>query len=88
MADEPAWVHNDQGERSAAIVNIDNGKYVVVVALCAAVSGMAAVFAWHSTIVASSVDTNYAVLLNHQTKIESRLEYVESEIKELKHAKQ
>lgn len=67
---------------------IDNGKYIAAVAICAVIAGASAVSAFHSAGVARDVDINYQVLLNHETKIESRLEYVESELKELRHAEQ
>lgn len=38
--DEPAFVHNAQGERSASIINIDNGKTVAAVAICAAFAAL------------------------------------------------
>jgi uncharacterized protein HemX len=37
---EPPFVHNDQGERSASIVQIDNGKTVAAVAICAAFAAL------------------------------------------------
>jgi hypothetical protein len=40
MNDEPSFVHNDQGERSASIVQIDNGKTVAAVAICAAFAAL------------------------------------------------
>lgn len=38
--DEPPFVHNDQGDRSASIINIDNGKTVAAVAICAAFAAL------------------------------------------------
>lgn len=37
---EPPYVHNDQGERSASIVQIDNGRTVAAVAICAAFAAL------------------------------------------------
>lgn len=67
---------------------IDNGKYVVVVAVCAIVSALSAAYAWDAKAQARDTDTHYEVLLNHLTKVESRLEFVESKLKETDHAQQ
>jgi uncharacterized protein HemX len=39
-ADYPPFVHNDQGERSASIIQIDNGRTVAAVAICAAFAAL------------------------------------------------
>lgn len=40
---------NQQGERGAQIVNIDNGKYIAVVAICAVLCGASAIYAWRAS---------------------------------------
>lgn len=62
MDDEPAYVHGDQsGDRSAQVIQIDSGKHVAVVGLCAALCA--------ATLVASG----YAVHVAHNAETESRL---------------
>lgn len=69
-------------------VIIDNGKYVAVVAVCALVAALSAAYAWDAKTQARDTDTNYQVLLNHVTKLESRVEFAEAKLKEFEHAKQ
>ncbi len=51
--DEPSFVHNDQGDRSAAVINVDLGKHVaamsiasIVCGICMALSVVCAGIAW------------------------------------------
>jgi hypothetical protein len=76
---EPNWVHNDQGERSASIVNIDNGKYIAVVAVCAALCGISAVMAYNATNEARNASTEYRVLLNHYMQLEASVKEMGNE---------
>lgn len=46
MENEPPFVHGEQGERSAQVIQIDSGKHVAAVAICAALSVAAAAFAF------------------------------------------
>lgn len=43
MGGEPTWVHGEQGEKSAQVIQIDSGKHIAAVAICAALCGIAAV---------------------------------------------
>jgi hypothetical protein len=43
-------------DSASQIIQIDSGKHVAVIAICAAVAGAAAVFAWHS-----AIQSDYAV---------------------------
>ncbi len=45
--DEPAYIHQRNGDRGAQVIQIDSSKYVNVVAICAAFCGLAvAVSLW------------------------------------------
>lgn len=59
---EPAFVHGDQsGDRSAQVIQIDNGKHTAIVGFCAAICA--------ATLLASL----YAVHVAHNTETELRL---------------
>lgn len=81
MDTEPKWVHNDQGDRSASIIQIENGKAVAAVAICAALAGMAAVYAWHADQTARDAIVQYQVMLNHQMYLENQVENVKEKLK-------
>jgi hypothetical protein len=82
MDAEPGWVHNDQGDRSASIINIDNGKTVAAVAVCAALAGMAAMFAWHATTVADASAMESRLQLNHTMQLQNDVDTLTQRLKE------
>lgn len=53
---EPPFVHGEQGERSAQVIQIDSGKHVAAVAICAAVCGLAAALAIAALFIASRAE--------------------------------
>lgn len=65
--------------RSASVIQIDNGKYIAVVAVCAALCGVSAVMAYNATQEARNASTEYRVLLNHTMKLENKLEALEKD---------
>lgn len=73
MDAEPGWVHNEQGDRSASIVNIDNGKTVAAVAVCAAVCGLSMGIALWAAWTSDKTTIEYRVMLNHQMQLENDL---------------
>lgn len=77
--DEPPYVHGEQGERSAQVFNIDTSKHVAAITLCAIIAGVSATIAIVCGCVAWSTTAQYQVILNHETKIEARLDRLEGE---------
>lgn len=76
---EPPYVHGEQGDRSAQVINIDNGKYIAVVAVCAALCGVSAVMAYNATNEARNASTEYRVLLNHYMELEASVKEMSNE---------
>jgi hypothetical protein len=75
---EPPFVHGEQGERSAQVIQIDSSKHVNAVVVCAIVCGMSVVFSLVSAIVAWNAATEYRVLLNHTMELEAQVTAMES----------
>lgn len=73
MAGEPLDypIGNQQADSASQIIQIDSGKHVAVVALCAAICGMSVVFAWRASTLATEATTEYRVLLNHVMELEA-----------------
>lgn len=61
MEDEPPFVHGEVRDRSAQVIQIDSGKHVALVGICAAICA--------ATLVASA----WAVHVAHNAETESRL---------------
>lgn len=70
----PPDVEANCDNRSAQVIQIDNGKHVAAVAICAAICGMCAMFAWHADQSARDAITEYKVMLNHQMYLENQVE--------------
>lgn len=82
---EPPFVHGDQsGDRSAQVIQIDSGKHVAAVAVCAALCGMCAIFAWHSDQKADEAITEYHVMFNHQMYLENQVENLKEKLNALR----
>ena len=76
----PYSLEADCDNRSAQVIQIDNGKYIAVVAVCAALCGISAVMAYNATNEARNASTEYRVLLNHYMELEAS-------VKELRNGK-
>lgn len=74
-----AQLNQHNATRGAQVIQIDNGKYIAVVAICAALSGVSAVMAYVATQEARNASTEYRVLLNHTMKLENKLEALEND---------
>lgn len=74
---EPPFVHGEQGDRSAQIIQIDNGKAVAAVAVCAAFSAACAVLAVWAAFEARDAQTEYRVMLNHSMELEAAVRQLE-----------
>ncbi len=67
----------NNGERGAQIIQIDNGKAVAAVAVCAAFSAACAVLAVWSAFEARDAQTEYRVMLNHSMELEAAVRQLE-----------
>ena len=96
VGDYPPDMETTTDNGSASVIQIDNGKHIAAVAICAALAATAAVIAvwcaWQFTTVAAryekvAVDTGteYRVQLNHYMEIEAKQKVMADEIEELKH---
>lgn len=76
--------HNEAGERSAQVINVDTGKHIAAVVLCAAVCGMSVVFAWRASLLATETTIEYRVLLNHTVELEANQKALANRIEEIR----
>ncbi len=72
-------------ERSAQVIQIDNGKHVAAVAVCAAICGLSLAVALWAGYQAQVMTTEYRVQLNHtmhleaeQSALKTRVEIMEN----------
>jgi hypothetical protein len=79
MSTEPAWVHGEQGERSAQIIQVESGKYAAVVAVCGAICGLSLAVSLWAGYQAQLLTTEYRVAINHSMEVEARLNQLENE---------
>ncbi len=93
--DDFGIIRQNNSDRSAQVIQIDNGKHISAVAICAALCGIAAVFAgwsvykWHEYAVRyrdDSVDLQmqYEKERNHIIELEARLKVLGDEVQSLK----
>jgi hypothetical protein len=80
---EPPFVHNGQGERSAAIIQIDSGRHVAANVICAAICGMSLVIAIVSGIVTWNLNTETRVTQSKYEAVKNRLSEIEGELRAL-----
>lgn len=95
---EPAFVHGEQGDRSAQIIQVDASKHATLIAVCALVCGICAAVSWWAVNEQRSVSVKYhddSVDLqdqylkerNHVIELEARLKVLGDEVQELKHVR-
>lgn len=77
MAVDPYTLDAECDNRSAQVIQIDNGKYIAVVAVCAALCGVSCVMSWMAAAEARTATTEYRVLLNHTMELEATLKALE-----------
>lgn len=65
--------------RSAQVIQLDNGKAVAAVALCAAFSAACAVLAVWAAFEARDAQTEYRVMLNHTMELEAAVRQLEKD---------
>lgn len=85
MSDAGFGLDATAGEQSAQVIQIDNGKHVNAVAICAALCGIASVFAMWAALTAWNAITEYRVMLNHTMELEAQQKVQSRELEELKH---
>ncbi len=66
--------------RSASIIQIDNGKAVAAVAICAAFAALGVALSVHAYFTARDAATEYRILLNHYMELQA-------EVKEMRRGK-
>ena len=84
--DEIECISQRNEERGAQVIQIDSSKHVAAVAVCAAICGVSLAIAIWAGITAEHAQTEYVIMLSHQTKLEAREEFLEDKVKELEHA--
>jgi hypothetical protein len=72
--DYPPFVHNDQGERSASIIQIDNGKTIAAVAICAAFAALGVGFSTFAVYTAQQAAMEARVFQEKANKLTGELE--------------
>jgi hypothetical protein len=70
---EPPFVHGEQGDRSAQVIQIDTGKHIAVVAICSALCGIAAVFAGWSAFQATYATKRSDMLQYYVMELDGKL---------------
>lgn len=86
---DPYSLMNEQGERSASVIQIDTGKHVAAVAICAAICGLSLAVALWAGYQAQVMTTEYRVQINHTMHLEAEQEALKTrvEIVEKEHAR-
>jgi hypothetical protein len=85
---EPPFVHGEAGERAAQIINVELGKGLAIVAICAALCGISVPIALWAGYQAQVMTTEYRVTTNHYMDMQAKQENLIHEVQELKDAKQ
>jgi hypothetical protein len=95
---EPPDIEANNDNRSAQIIQVETGRHVAAVAICAVICGMSVVVAmWcvdrFATISAAyeksqtDMGTEYRLQLNHYMDLEAKQKVMADEIQELKHVR-
>lgn len=63
----------EAGERAAQVIQIDSGKHVAVVAVCAIICGMSAVYAWSATRRAEAAEKRADLLQYYVMELDGKL---------------
>lgn len=66
-------------DRSAQVIQIDNGKAVAAVAVCAAICGLSLAVALWAGYQAQLMTTEYRITTNHVMELEARQKLMEEE---------
>lgn len=72
--DEPSFVHNTQGDRSAAVIQIDNGKAIAAVAICAAFAALGVGLSVHATYTAQQAAMEARLFQEKANKLQGQLD--------------
>ncbi len=72
--DEPSFVHNSQGDRSASIIQIENGKAVAAVAICAAFASLGVGLSVFACYTATQAAMEARILAQHVYILEAHKE--------------
>lgn len=71
---DDATVYQRNADRGAQVIQIDNGKHVTAVVVCAVVCGMSVILAVWAALMARDSITEYRILLNHYMELEAQVE--------------
>lgn len=82
---DPYSIEQQNAERGAQVIQIDNGKHIAAVAICAAICGLALAVALWAGYQAQVMTTEYRVVLNHTMEMEAKQKIIIDEVEALKH---
>lgn len=85
VIDAHAAIAQTNSDRSAQVIQIDNGKHVNAVAICASLCGICMVFSLWASVTAWSTGTEYRIQINHTMELEAQQKVLIKEVEELKH---
>ena len=81
----------EASERSAQVIQIDNGKHVAAVAFCAIVCGFCAALCWKMSVSfhddSVDIQDQYQKERNHVIELEARLKVQGDQIQEMSHVR-
>ena len=95
-SDQPLDFDATASDRSAQVIQIDNGKHVAAVAICAVVCGLCAALSWWAVSKQGDISDRYhgdsvdwqnqhERERNHVIELEARLKILGDEVQEIKH---
>lgn len=82
---DPPFVHGEAGERAAQIINVELGKGMNVIAICAALCAISIPISLWAGYQAQVMTTEYRVEINHRMEMEAQQRVMQNELEALKH---
>ncbi len=70
---EPSWVHSEVGDRAASVINVELGKGLAVVAICAALCGIAVPIAFWAGYTAIKAERETRMLQYYVNEVDGKL---------------
>lgn len=80
------YISQDNAERGAQVIQIETGKHVTAVAICAALCGISAAIALWAGYQAQVMTTEYRVAINHTMHLEAEQDALKTRVEKLEKA--